>query len=77
MPRRSAGDEVTRAFGAAVREARQRRSETLEDVAARIDRVDAAYLGAIERGAHSVSISTAARVARGLGVPLSELVRGV
>jgi len=57
-----------------VREARQARKETLEDVARRLHRMDAKYLGEIERGWHSPSISTAKRIADALEVSLALLV---
>jgi transcriptional regulator with XRE-family HTH domain len=74
LPRRSRPDATARAFGAAVRAARQAREETLEDVARRIARMDAKYLGEIERGWHSPSISTACRIAAALDVKLAALV---
>jgi hypothetical protein len=37
--------------------------------------MDAKYLAAIERADHSTSISTAARIAKALEVPLADLVR--
>lgn len=37
--------------------------------------MDTAYLAAIERGAHAVTIPTALRIAAALGMDLSELVR--
>lgn len=39
--------------------------------------MDAAYLHAIERGWHAVTIPTALRIARGLEMPLGDLVRGL
>jgi len=39
--------------------------------------MDSAYLFAIERGAHAVTVPTALRIARGLKMPLSELVEGL
>jgi transcriptional regulator with XRE-family HTH domain len=75
VPRRSAADPVSQRFGAAVREARKRRGETLEQVAHRITRMDAKYLGEIERGWHAPSIPTAKRIADALELALSDLVR--
>ncbi len=74
MPRRSTADPVSQQFGARVREARQQRGETLEQVAHRIPRMDAKYLGEIERGWHAPSIPTAKRIADALEVDLAELV---
>lgn len=84
MPRRASADAPAKAFGDAVRDARRRRKETLEAVAGRIatigrdgeaSRMDAKYLAAIERGNHSPTISTAAKIAEALDVPLADLVR--
>jgi transcriptional regulator with XRE-family HTH domain len=58
-----------------VRATRQRRGWTLEQVAHRIARMDAKYLGEIERGWHAPSVPTAKRIADALDVPLSELVK--
>lgn len=75
MPRRSSADPVSQRFGANVREARTQRGETLEQVAHRIARMDAKYLGEIERCWHAPSIPTAKRIADALEVDLAELVR--
>lgn len=75
MPRRTAADPIAQKLGAAVREAREQRGETLEQVAHRIDRMDAKYLGEIERGWHAPTIPTAKRIADALGVGLGELVK--
>lgn len=77
VPRRSAADPVAQQFGARLREARKQRDETLEQVAHRIPRMDAKYLGEIERGWHAPSISTAKRIADALEVDLAELVRAL
>ena len=74
MPRRTAADPVAQAFGAAVRRKRQERSETLEEVARRIPRMDSKYLGELERGWHAATIPTAKRIANALGITLAELV---
>jgi transcriptional regulator with XRE-family HTH domain len=68
---------VSRKLGAAIREARKARGETLDDVARRIPRMDPKYLGEIERGWHSPTIPTAKRIADALGTSLSELVKSV
>jgi transcriptional regulator with XRE-family HTH domain len=68
---------VAQQFGARLREARKQRDETLEQVAHRIPRMDAKYLGEIERGWHAPSISTAKRIADALEVDLAELVRAL
>jgi len=75
VPRRGPADPVAQEFGAAIRTARTERGETLEQVANRIESMDAKYLGEIERGWHAPTIPTAKRIADALDVPLSELVR--
>jgi ribosome-binding protein aMBF1 (putative translation factor) len=75
MPRRTAADPTAKRFGLAVREARRDRGETLDDVAHRIPRMDAKYLGEIERGWHAPTLPTAKRIADALDVALADLVR--
>lgn len=75
LPRRKVADGTAREFGAAVRELRQRRGETLDEVARRLGRMDAKYLGEIERGWHSPMISTAKKIADALEVRLATLLR--
>jgi ribosome-binding protein aMBF1 (putative translation factor) len=77
VPRRTVADPVARQFGVAVREARRQRGETLEQVSHRIARMDAKYLGEIERGWHAPSIPTAKRIADALEVTLAELTDGL
>lgn len=77
MPRRTAADPVAQRFGAAVRATREQRGETLEQVAHRIRRMDAKYLGEIERGWHAATIPTAKRIADALEIALADLVRGL
>jgi transcriptional regulator with XRE-family HTH domain len=75
VPRRTVADPVARQFGVAVRAVRRQRGETLEQVAHRIERMDAKYLGEIERGWHAPSITTAKRIADALAVTLTELTK--
>jgi transcriptional regulator with XRE-family HTH domain len=75
VPRRTAADPTAKAFGQALRRIRTQRGETLEEVAARIERLDPKYLGELERGWHAPSIATAQRLAVALDVSLAELVR--
>jgi transcriptional regulator with XRE-family HTH domain len=77
LPRRTKADPVAQAFGAAVRRTRHERSETLEDVARRLERIDAKYLGEIERGWHAPTLPTAKRIADALEVRLADLVAEV
>jgi transcriptional regulator with XRE-family HTH domain len=58
-----------------MRETRKGRGETLDQVANRIPRMDAKYLGEIERGWHSPTIPTAKRIADALGISLSNLFK--
>jgi transcriptional regulator with XRE-family HTH domain len=75
VPRRSAADPIAQRFGAAIRKVRTQREETLEQVSNRIDRMDAKYLGEIERGWHAPSIPTAKRIADALEVTLAQLTK--
>jgi ribosome-binding protein aMBF1 (putative translation factor) len=77
VPRRTVADPIAQQFGAAVRKARGQRGETLEQVSHRISRMDAKYLGEIERGWHAPTIPTAKRIADALGVTLAELTEGL
>jgi transcriptional regulator with XRE-family HTH domain len=58
-----------------VRALRQERGETLEAVARRLVRIDAKYLGEIERGWHAPTLPTAKRIADALETTLAQLVR--
>jgi ribosome-binding protein aMBF1 (putative translation factor) len=77
VPRRTVADPIAQQFGAAVRKARGQRGETLEQVSHRIVRMDAKYLGEIERGWHAPSIPTAKRIADALEMTLAELTDGL
>ena len=77
MPRRTRADPVSRQLGEAIREAREGRGETLDQVAHRIPRMDAKYLGEIERGWHSPTIPTAKRIADALETGLAQLLEGL
>jgi transcriptional regulator with XRE-family HTH domain len=68
---------VSRKLGEAIREAREGRGETLDQVAHRIPRMDAKYLGEIERGWHSPTLPTVKRIADALGISLSGLVKSL
>lgn len=74
MPARTSNDPAAAAFGAAVRAAREARNLSVEGLAREIPRIDGAYLAAIERGAHAVTIPTALRIAAALQMDLSDLV---
>lgn len=79
MPRRTQADPVARAFGAAVRSAREARGETLEDVAARVPRLDPRYLGEIELGWHAPTrrVSNPSRMPATEHVPCQQRVLGI
>lgn len=75
MPRRRRDPEpVARVFGDAVRVHRDRRGWTLEQLGERMGRPDGKYLGEVERGFHSPTLTTAKEIADALEVPLAELV---
>jgi transcriptional regulator with XRE-family HTH domain len=76
MPRASpnyARHPVLVAFGRSIREARVERGVSQEELAHRAD-IDRSYMSSIERGEQSVGLMLMARVAKALGVTLSELV---
>jgi transcriptional regulator with XRE-family HTH domain len=60
-----------------MRQRREELDETLDAVARRIPRMDAKYLGEIERGWHSPTLPTVKRIADALDVTLSELFHGL
>lgn len=74
MPRRAKAEPSAQAFGEAVRRVRLERGETLEEVAVRIPRMDAKYLGELERGWHAATIPTAVRIADALEIRLADLL---
>jgi ribosome-binding protein aMBF1 (putative translation factor) len=63
-----------RALGAAVREVRARRGLSQEDLGFR-GGLHRNYVGGIERGELNITFRVLLKVASGLNVPLSELVR--
>lgn len=75
MPPRTSSDPAAAAFGAAVLAARETRGISRDHLSRDIPRMDSAYLAAVERGAHAVTIPTALRIAAALRMDLSELVR--
>lgn len=78
MPRRrSDPDPVALVFGGAVRSARSERGWSLEDLGSRMGRPDGKYLGEVERGFHSPTITTAKEIADALEVKLEVLVREI
>lgn len=65
---------IDKRFGQVVRRLRKERGWSQEVFAVKAG-IHRTYVGEIELGKVSVSISKAAEIARALGVPLSELVR--
>jgi transcriptional regulator with XRE-family HTH domain len=65
---------ANQALGRAIRSARRERGLAQEAFAARAG-IDRSYFGAIERGEFNVSLDMIARVAAGLNVRASELLR--
>jgi transcriptional regulator with XRE-family HTH domain len=63
-------------FGAVVRELREARGWTQEDLAERAD-MNASYLGFVERGDNVPTLTIIIQIAEGLGVEVPELLREV
>jgi len=78
MPRRRQDPEpVARVFGNAVRDRRTRRGWTLDQLGEQIGSQDGRYLGELERGFHSPTLTTAKRIADALDVALVDLVKDI
>jgi transcriptional regulator with XRE-family HTH domain len=78
MPRRRRDPEpVAEVFGKAVRKERERHDLTIEQLGERMGRPDGKYLGEVERGFHSPTLTTAKQIADALGVPLTRLVEDI
>ena len=78
MPRRRRDPEpVAKQFGDAVRAERQKRKLTLDELGTLLDKTDGRYLGELERGFHSPTLTTAKEIADALEVPLARLVKDV
>jgi len=65
-------EKVEKQFGERVREIRQAKGLSQEDLAFK-SRVHRTYLGGIERGERNPSLKNIAAIAKALGVTLSEL----
>ena len=63
---------LARRFGVVVRRLRNRARWSQEEFAFQVG-IHRTYIGAIERGEKTVTIETAAKIARALGMPLSQL----
>ncbi|MFN8113178.1 MAG: helix-turn-helix transcriptional regulator [Solirubrobacterales bacterium] len=75
MPRyRRDPEPVAKLFGEAVRAEREEQGLTLEQLGERMGNPDGKYLGELERGFHSPTLTTAKRIADALDVKLTKLV---
>jgi transcriptional regulator with XRE-family HTH domain len=66
--------KATRALGEAIRAIRAEQGHTQEAFAIRAG-IDRSYYGALERGEFNMTVDTLVTVAKGLGVPTSEIWR--
>jgi transcriptional regulator with XRE-family HTH domain len=66
--------EANRALGEAIRAIRSEQGHTQEAFAIRAG-IDRSYYGALERGEFNMTVDTLVTVAKGLGVPASEVWR--
>jgi transcriptional regulator with XRE-family HTH domain len=66
--------DLSRAFGATVRELRVAKGISQEELASAAG-IDRAYMGGIERGQRNPTLMMIERVAIGLGTPISEIFR--
>lgn len=71
---RTEPEPVAKVFGDAVRRERKELGLTLEQLGERFGRPDGKYLGEIERGFHSPTITMAKQIADALDMPLATLV---
>ena len=69
-------DQVLKRFGVRVRALRVARNWTQEELAKRAG-LHRTYIGSIERSERNVSLLNVARIAKALGLSISELVRGL
>ena len=69
-------DPLLRNVGARVRQCREQRQWTQEDLAERAD-LDRSYIAGIEAGLRNPSIKALARIARGMGLTLSQLLQAL
>ena len=65
---------IARALGRAIRETRQSRGLTQEELAASIG-LHRTYVGDVERATRNVTVETLKRLADGLGIPMWKLVQ--
>lgn len=70
------GQDARVIFGEAVRKHRLAKGMSQEALAARAA-IHRNYQGGVERGERNVSVINMAKIARALGVPLADLVKGL
>lgn len=63
-------------FGTRIRELRKQRGYSQEEFAEHVD-MHRTYLGGLERGERNPTLTIMMRLAKGLGVSLSELTAGI
>jgi transcriptional regulator with XRE-family HTH domain len=68
--------ELKVGFGEKVRQLRKKKGLTQEELAALSD-LHPTYISGIERGKRNVSLENIQKLAKALGISLSELVRGL
>lgn len=73
MPRKATTPPLVRAIGLALREERERRGLSQEELSARSG-LDRTYMSGVERGDRSPNLRTLIRVTDALAVPLSRVV---
>ncbi|MCX7867635.1 helix-turn-helix domain-containing protein [Limisphaera sp. VF-2] len=69
-------DPLLAAFGLRVRQQREAKGLTQEQLAERAD-LDRTYISDIERGSRNPGIRNVIRIARALGIPTAKLLEGV
>lgn len=69
-------DSVLSLLGRNVRQARESKSLTQEKLA-ELAELDPTYISGIERGLRNPGIKNVAKIAKALGVPTSEICKGV
>jgi transcriptional regulator with XRE-family HTH domain len=67
---------IWRTFGRRIRELRRKRKWSQEEFAYRI-RMDTSYLSELENGKKEPCLTRIQRIAKGFGISISELMRGV
>lgn len=77
MPSSDAGERrILRSFGQNVRDRRKERGLSQEELAAEAS-LDRTYMGGIERGERNLGLLNIVRVAKALGVSVSQLSEGI